>query len=155
MSRKKAVVRNMEYMDYVKDLSKEEKVWIEQFYAEYYANGSYSAEEPLLTSKTQLRDARKMNNSLYRDALNVGLNQQNLMELPAAERELINEATDEMEWEDAYAQAGPQWATELIFKQAVRSLDDGLKPETVLARFYVKMEKLRKQILKEKRNEKA
>ena len=76
------------------------------------------------------------------------------MELTDSQREVLELASDELEWEEAYMQAGPKYATELIFKQAERDILAGLTIEVVLSRFYIKMRNLDKQVLKEKRKTK-
>lgn len=151
MSKKKAVVEQMEYLDYKDKLDEYETKWIQQFYNEYYAKGSYSQEDPLLTSEEHMREANRTNNSLYRDALSVALNMGTLTELSDSQREVLELSSDEIEWEDAYSKAGERYAMDLIFKQAVRDLNTDKDKEVTLSRFYIKMEKLRKQMLKEKR----
>ena len=154
MSKKKLVVKEMEYLEYADGLDEESAAWVKKFYNEYYAKGSYSQDDPLLTSESQLKEARRVNNSLYRDALSISLGTGRSTEVSdytMSQKEVLEMSSNELEWEMAYKQAGQEYATELIFKQAERSIADGLVVSTVLARFYVKMEKLRKQVAHEKR----
>ena len=57
MSKKKAIIRNMEYLKYELEMDDEAKAWVRQFYNEYYAKGSYSQEDPILTSDEHLVEA--------------------------------------------------------------------------------------------------
>ena len=152
MNRKKAVVAEMEYLEYKDSLTPDELKYVQQFYNEYYAKGSNWQDDPLLTSNEQLKEARRTNNYyVYKDAFTVARNLGKLDELSPSEREVMELGSDELDWESAYAQGGPEFATDIIFKQAERDIKNSITINTALARFYVKMEKLRKQTLKEKR----
>jgi len=158
MSRKKgtnkrALAGVMEWKEYREQLNEDEQAWVDQFYKEYYANGRYNYEEPLLTTEDQKKEANRNSNSLYRDAFSVSRMLNNQAEISEDQREVYELASDEADWEVTLNQQGEDAATSLIMEQAVRDLDAGQDKKVVLSRFYVKMRRLNKTIQQEKRRQ--
>jgi len=154
MAKKKALEGAFEYLEYVDSLSKEDAAWVRQFYNEYEAGGSYGQENPILTTNEQLKDARRKYNNLYRDAYNVSRNIGKL-KYTEDQREVMELASDEQEWETAYVQGGLELAIHVIMDQATRDIEAGQELKVCLSRFYVKMERARKNKQREPREKQS
>lgn len=122
-----------------------------KFYSEYYAKDLYE-EETILSKDVYRKEAHRNNNRLYADAFNVARNTNRLRELTNDEREILELASDESDYETAYLQGGPELAYQVLMDQAVRDLNAGIDQRTVLARYHIKMCKVKRQVNRERRN---
>jgi len=151
---KKALKGVMEYKEYIDQIDDPKtREWIKQFYNEYHGGNPTQYENSILETQEQISEAYRNYNALYKDAFAVSKMLDNQKEITDDEREIYELAADETEWETAYMQIGPEAATEVIFQQTIRDLKTSLDKKVVLSRFYVKMNKLTKEIRKEKRKQ--
>jgi hypothetical protein len=132
----------MECEEYIKDLPAEQQEWIRKFYYDYYAGGVYK-EDSVLENEEAKKEARKNHNSLRRDAFQVSENMGALGDLTEADREFMEDAHDEWDWERIYIRDGYRAAVEEIIRQTTNDLDNEyIEKRVTLLRFYEKMSKL-------------
>jgi len=144
----KSVHEKMEYLEYEDQLNPKEKEFIEQFYDEYYNDGvSFTHEDDrILTTTEMIQEARRNHNNNKRDAFAVARKMNSLEYDPADTKEFMEAASDEWDWQNAYSRDGYEASVDVIFNQALRDLMNKIVEKKVtLARFYVKMELLRKE----------
>lgn len=143
-ARSVGVELEMEYKEYAHKLNKEEREWVEQFYYEEYGNGMYHTEDPILVTEEQLKEARRNHNSIHRDAFNAARKAGQLEELSDEDRQFMEDASDEWDWQNAFKTMGYEAAVNIIFNQTAKELQV-IDTKTTLIRFYVKMERLRRE----------
>lgn len=129
-----------------------EKEFIKKFYDEMYDKGFYG-DGVILAKDVYKKEAHRNAHSLYRDAFNVSRNMDRLETLTEDQREVLELAADMSAEELAYAQGGRELAYQVIMDHSVRDLENGLDPRVVLSRYYIKMNKIKRQHRREKRNE--
>jgi len=154
---KKALEGVMEYKEYDNwdQFTDEEKAYAKQFYNEYYANGMYNEENPILTAKDHIKEAHRNYNRLYQDAFNVTKNLNKQVELTDDQREVLELASDEVDYETAFKQGGYELAIQFVMDQAIRDIENKImNKKVVLSRFYVKMIRVKKLLNEEKRKQK-
>lgn len=132
-----------EYKQYIDKLSPEDKKWVREFYAEYYA--STISGDRKLTSDEAIKEANRNYNCLRTDALELaGRGKIASRELEVTESDIMEAASDEWEWRDAYAIGGYELACQYIFDHAIKHVTEHGPKEYIFAQFYIKMESLRK-----------
>lgn len=138
---------------YVDTLDPEARAYAIQFYDEYYNRGLESDRHttPILNNEGELKEARKRNDNLYEDAFTASAAKRKQVELTPDQIDVLEAASDEMEWRDALVVGGKKLAIDHIFNQAIRDLDNTeIDPKTTLARFYIKMCAFTKTVRKER-----
>lgn len=120
-----------------------EKEYMRRFNDEWYyatRNGSHTVME----TREQKSEAERNNNRNKRDAMSVAERTGTLVELTNDEREFMDQASNEWEWQDVYKLAGPAEAKHVIFEQAKRDIENGIVDlDITLSRFAIKMYKLK------------
>lgn len=150
MSKKKPQPRSS-YMntcvDYWEKLSFKDKQWLKQFNDEYYNNGIYKAETPILNTPELVREANRNYNNLKRDALELVTRQDSYGDLSKIDKEFMEAASDEWDWRDAFKIGGEELAGHVIFMITIRELLDTVKDPydkwpLILARLHIRMRHL-------------
>ena len=150
-----SVRREMEYCEYIDQLDDNEKEYIKQFYHEYYNKGStgLAKKERLLVTEDMIQDARRVNNSLYRDGFTYTKNR-NMLEYIENDENADSES-NVITWEMAFNLYGYEAALNCIVDNAVFELSNKkLTPVYTLIRFYIRMERLRKLNFRDSKNRK-
>jgi len=145
------VQKEMEYVDYIDDLDEREQLYIKQFYNEFYNKGFYKIpeDERILNTESMLKEARRINNSLDRDCLGGSIN---LDYINSAQATPEGEET----WEDIFKTLGYMPALNAILEASLIEVNHKqIDNKTVLVRFYVKMERLRKMNQRDIKNRKV
>lgn len=138
-----SVRREMEYCEYIDQLNDEEQEYIKQFYHEYYNKGftKIPEDERILKTDELLKIARRVNNSLSRDAFTYTANR-NLQQ--SLEDQLVV-ASEPEGWEHKFVYLGYESALEYILIETLQEIDNSLVDNRIaLIRCYIKMERLRK-----------
>ena len=149
----KSVRREMEYCEYIDTLSPEDQEYIKQFYHEYYNKGSVALEENerILKTDDMIKEARRVNNSLYRDAYSYTDNRDMLNYLEDAGT--VEQATPIESWENVYKFKGYEGALNYILQMAAAEIENKkLNTTSTLIRFYIRMERLRKLNFRDSKN---
>jgi len=104
-----------DFMDYYDTLSEDDRQYVTQFYYEYYSTGFYNIpeEERILKGDELLKEARRNNNSINRDAF--ARSQKHEYTSP-----IIDES--ELEWEKLFNIFGYEKALEKILDSAMDDL---------------------------------
>jgi len=136
-----------EYMNYIDQLSPKEKEYIKKFYNELYYADIYNPDvenindisdpevKKEIVRATYSRQNDVMGNSSKAKVKYGNKNKEQFME----------DASDEWEWKDGYAEGGYELAVKFIFNQTLKDLDNNkVDKTTTLLRFYTKMSKLRR-----------
>jgi nitrogen regulatory protein PII-like uncharacterized protein len=154
MTKKRAMRGVNEYKEYEDQLNEEEKQFVRQFYEEYHGGKPRGYKNSILSTEEQIKEAYRNYNTLYKDAFNVSRTLNKQQELTDDQREIYELAADESDWELVLCQQGEEEAVQTIMDQAIRDLDAGQNKKVVLSRFYVKMNRLKKEIQRQKRKQK-
>ncbi len=143
----------MEYKEYEHELSPEERKWIKQFYCEYYNNGLYNHEEPIITDLKLKKEAKRNYNNVSRDALELAGRQETYGNLSEIDKQFLDTASDDWEWRDAFKAGGKELAEKFIYDKTMKELDRSNMDRwpTILTRFHIRLRYLERAIRKERR----
>jgi len=143
----------MEYKEYQDKLSPEERKWIKKFYQEYYNNGVYNSDDPILNSEELKKEAKRNYNNLSRDALELIGRQDTYGDFSEVDRHFMEEASDEIEWRDAYKMGGKEVAGDAILMLAINELEstDTSNWPPILIRMHIRLRYLERMVRKERR----
>ena len=134
-----------DFLEYADELSEEELAYVEKFYKEYYFADFYN-EENIIKDPDAKKDAIRNHNSRTRDAFTKSAHTNQLKYDPDNKEGFMQDASDEWEWRDAYKVGGFELATDVIMNSTLRDLDNEfIDRKTTLARYFIKMDALRKQ----------
>lgn len=125
--------------------------WKKRFDSDWYF-GTRNGEPKILTEKQHIADGIRNNNMRQRDALYASELQGSLKNINEEERQFMEDASDEWEWQNVFKTQGPEEAIQVIYSQAERDLQNPkLSVNITLTRFLVKMLALRTLNRREKR----
>lgn len=143
----------MEFREYEKKLTPDELQWVQKFYYEMYGNAVYNVPKNyrLLKTKDMLKESNRIRNTtksdIYDRALKSG-------KLSSIEDSNIDELDIDVEinWEQIYSFFGYEAALNFLIDECldelkIRPLDQRL----TLIRYYVKMNRLRIEEMRDKR----
>lgn len=145
---------NKDYKEYENELNKEEKLWVKKFYAEYYDGGVYSVpkDKRLLNTEEMVKEANRRNYSGQNDIYDVSEKTGLLAEYNDGRAHFDLEDPD-MDWETVYKYTSYNLAADFLMNECIGELKIKiLDKKLTLARFYIKMDLLRKAHQRDKRN---
>lgn len=138
---------DMEYREYIDQLSPEDQIWVRKFYNEMYANRIFIPEENrIIQSEEMLKESNRINNMRNRDLFEVKKNRRQLdsLENPMVFDEI---AEEDLDWHVILDMFGYEEAMNFIMDQTFEELShNGLDERLTLVRFYIKMNKLKKEM---------
>lgn len=142
--------------DYYHELSEEQRNWIKRFDHDMYNGGVYE-EGTVLENEDAKKEARKLHNSLKRDAFDVSVRKGKLQYIDVNEeqyRNFMEHVSDEQEWELIYDRFGYKEAAKHIFKITEEQIKEGsIELKVVLSQYYVRMSKLKRMNKRDKAKE--
>lgn len=128
-----------DYLDYIDDLTPEEREWVVKFYNEYHRGDFYSSDNHIMNDPEHQKEARRNNNMRNLDALQAG----QLEPIDGDRQAFMEEASDFWEWDNIYSTLGYTAAYEEILSQTERDINNKhIDTRTVLVRMYTKLKKL-------------
>lgn len=134
----------LDYKEYERHLSPEEREWIRQFYFERYKAPS-NADKKIITDPEMQAEAHRIHNGIYNDVFSLAERSGSLRDLSPDEDRFMQDASDEWDWNNIYKEQGYEAALKQIFYQAERDLDNKIiDRQLTLARFLNKYLALRK-----------
>jgi hypothetical protein len=149
-ARRKEPDFELEYTEYLNQLSPQEKRYIKQFYNEYYDGGVYTRRQKdrIIKKPSHVKEAGRNNNASTRDAFAVA---KKLGLLVTDDREASVDVQDG-DWAEEYKIGGVEAATNVILDETIEDLDNmNLEVRTTLVRFFIKMYRLLKVVNREAR----
>lgn len=144
MRKKRTMKPQLDYKEYEKHLSPEDRAWIRQFNQEYY-KAVANDKKVIITDPEMQAEAHRVHNSEARDLYSTAERTGSLRELSEDEDRFMQDASDEWSWENVYKEFGYKDALKEIFAQTIRDLDNKvIDRELTLARFLSKYLSLKK-----------
>lgn len=144
MRKKRSMKPELDYKEYERHLSPEEREWIRQFNIEYY-KAPANADKKIITDPKMQADAHRVHNGIYNDVFSLAERSGSLRDLSPDEDRFMQDASDEWSWDNVYKQQGYEAALKEIFYQTIRDLENKIIDKTLtLARFLNKYLALRK-----------
>lgn len=140
---------DMEYKDYIDQLNEEEQVFIRKFYNEMYANRIYVPEDyRLLQTEEMIKESNRINNMRNRDLFEVKKKRGQLDSLEDKPKYDMQQITDEdVDWHQILDMFGYESAVNFIIDQCIDEFQhDALDKRLILVRYYVKMNKLKREM---------
>lgn len=134
----------LDYKEYEKHLSPEEREYVRQFYHELY-KAPANADKKIIKDPKMQAEAHRVHNGIYSDVYSLAERSGSLRDLSPEEHEFMQAASDEWDWANVYKEQGYEAALKQIFYQTERDLDNSkIDRQLTLARFLSKYLALRK-----------
>lgn len=140
---------DMEYQEYIHELSEEDQIWIKKFYHEMYANRlGFPEDYRILTTEELMKESNRINNMRNRDLYNVKRNRGQIELLD--DYEILTRKDDKTEYDDMIAileKFGYEEAVQFAIDGSIEELDQShLDKRLTMVRFYVKLNMLKKEV---------
>lgn len=146
-----------DYLEYVDQLPEDSpwKDFIKEFYDEFYFDAisgkKQAGEELIINDPEMIKEARRNHNSMKTDMLFRAKKDGNLRHLDEETVQFMEDMSDENDWMLAWKVHGYEAALEVIYNQADRDYAAGVSFETVLNRYYERRDRLRRVVLKDRK----